>query len=550
MTESLPSTTVGLQSLDFMAIAVYLLVTFGISVWFSLRQKTTEDYFVGGRSMPWFAVGLSILATLFSTLSYQATPAETIKNGFGAFLGTCAAPFSAWVILVLWIPFYMRLRLTSAYEYLELRYNYATRLIGAVLFILLRLGWMSMVAFAAAFILDLVKGPDLEFLPGTDLLWWIAMIGVIAGVYTALGGIEALIWVDVLQCMLLLSGVLLTIGYVVIVDNTGPLDWWQTASATEGRNNLPPLVDLNPTTRVTVVTAMIHAFFWSICTHGSDQVVLQRYFSTPSLKAARSSYLVNLIVDLCMGILLAVCGLALLAHYLRHPDQTPNGKSAVEAANELFGHFLGTRLPAGCAGLIISAFLCDAIQTLEAGSNSIAAVFTKDILPRLKLSGTAKLSPLAVARGLSLMITLLVTANAFRVASAMQDGRMTLIDLTPKFFNMFVGPLASLFMIGMFMPRCTARSAVPAVVAGLCASVAWSWWVEIGALLLPALGWSGVAESAFAKQPSPFLAIAVPCLTSLVTAIVLGSLIENGRHHHGLNYTWRAITAQPISEDN
>lgn len=520
----------GLETLDFVAIAGYLLLTFGIALWFSYRQKNTEDFFVGGRSMPWFAVGLSILATLFSTLSYLGMPGEAIKNGFGVALGVCAAPFSMAVVMLLWIPFFMRLRLTSAYEYLELRFNYPVRVIGAFLFVLLRLGWMSMVIFAASLALDRVKGPDLDFLEGPDLFWWIGMIGLIAAFYTALGGIEAMIWVDVLQCLLLLAGIFLTIGYVMIVDKTGPVDWWRIAQATEGRNNLPPVFDWDLTVRVTIVTAIINNFFWTICTHGSDQVVLQRYFSTSSLKAARKSYIVNFFVDLSMLVLLSLCGMALLAFYLKHPQLAPDGLPAVKAADKLFPHFLGNQLPAGLAGLIISAFLCDAIQTLESGANAITAVAAKDIVPRLRSGRERILSDLTFARILSFIITLLVTLNAYFVAHQFQQMGETIVGLMPKFFNMFVGPLASLFTIGMFLPRCTARSAIPAVLVAFSLSIVWSWWTEIFGTT---------------ARPTFLLAIAAPYVTSLTTAIILSRLVEKGGDHPGLNYTWKAVTSRP-----
>jgi SSS family solute:Na+ symporter len=540
--------TAGLEPLDFAAILGYLALTFGIALWFSYRQKTTEDFFVGGRSMPWFAVGLSILATLFSTLSYQAVPAEAIKNGFGLSLGVLAAPFSMFVILVLWIPFFMRLRLTSAYEYLELRFNYSVRLVGALLFVLLRLGWMSMVIFAASYVLDQVKGPDLDALPGKDLYWWIGLIGMIAAVYTALGGIEAMIWVDVLQCLLLLLGIFMTIGGVMAIDGTGPADWWRISASTvsEGRDNIPPFFSWDVTVRTTVFATMVNYFFWNICTHGSDQVVLQRYFSTPSLKSARRSFLVNFGVDLSMSVLLSFCGLALLSYYLNHPSQSPGGAPPLQVANELFGNFMGTQLPAGFAGLIISAFLCDAIQTLESGANAITAVAAQDIVPRLRRGGERILSELTFARLLSFVITLLVTANAYFVADQLDANRQTIVDLMPKFFNMFVGPLASLFMIGMFLPRCTARSTIPAVLCGFAVSLCWSWWPQVGDFALNCLRWIGQTPSQqwiafFSNRPTPFFAIAAPCLTALLSAALLSIFVERGGFHHGLDYTWKSV---------
>lgn len=524
----------GLETLDYAAIGLYMVGTFGISLWFGRKQKNVDDFFVGGRQMPWFAVGLSIMATLFSTLSYLGAPGEMIKNGIGLSLGSLAIPFSLVVVFYLWIPFFMRLKLTSAYEYLERRFSYTVRLIGAVLFIFLRLGWMSMVVFAASMALDRVKGDDFTALPGPDIYWWIAGVGVFAAVYTAVGGIQAMIWTDVLQCLLLLAGVLMAIGYVAFVDQTGPVDWWQTAAAHAPRHTSPPLFIPDVMVRDTIVWVLINNFFWTVCTHGSDQVVLQRYFSTSSLKAARRSYLINVCVDFSMTLLLALAGLALLAFYLRHDNLLPEGWTAVGAADKLFPHFLGHQLPAGCAGLIISAFICDAMQTLESGVNAITAVVTNDLLPRLRQGKTRKMSELASARILTVLITVIVTANAYFVAERAIDRKLTLVGMMPKFFNMFVGPLAALFVTGMFLPRCTSRSAIPAVLTGLSVSVFWSWYPEI----------FHVDEG-----PTIFLAIAVPCLTTIATAAILSYLVERVGPHAGQAFTWLAVVKGPPVAD-
>ncbi len=525
----------GLETLDYAAIGLYMLGTFGISLWFGRKQKTTDDFFVGGRHMPWFAVGLSIMATLFSTLSYLASPGEMIKNGIGMAMGTLAVPFSLLVVFYLWIPFFMRLKLTSAYEYLEQRFSYAVRLIGATLFVLLRLGWMSMVIYAASTALDGVVGRDIAMFPGHDIYWWIGAAGIFAAIYTAVGGIQAMIWTDVLQCVLLLAGVLMVIVAVILIDHTGPLDWWQTAAAHAPKHTSPPLFSTNIMVRNTIVWMLVGNFFWTICTHGSDQVVLQRYFSTPSLKAARRSYLTNVFVDLGMTLLLALTGLALLAYYLQHGDHLPREWTVTESADKLFPHFLGHELPAGCAGLIMSAFICDAMQTLESGVNAITAVVTNDVIPRLRQGKSRLMSELTFARIMSVVITTLATANAFFVsyiAETFKDpGRESnLVDMMPKFFNLFVGPLAALFISGMFLPRCTSRSAIPAVLTGLTVSVFWSWYPEI---------FGTKARPTFA------LAIAVPCLTTIATAAALSYLVERGGPHAGQRYTWFTVVKGP-----
>jgi SSS family solute:Na+ symporter len=540
MNDSVPTTNTGLEPLDFAAVGLYLLLTFGIAVWFGRRQKNTEDFFVGGRRMPWLAVGLSIIATLFSTLSYLGVPGEMIKQGIGLFVGYLAIPFSFLFVAYLLIPFFMRLKLTSAYEYLERRFGFSVRLLGATLFILLRLGWMSMVVYAASMALSMVVG-DLAWLHGKDLFWWVGMIGLVAAIYTAIGGIQAVIWVDVLQCLLLLAGVLMAIGYVLVVDGSGPVQWWQIAAENTTRHTSPTIFTTDLTVRNIVVIMLVNVFFWNICTHGSDQVVLQRYFSTSSLHAARRSLLTSVCVDVLMACLMSLAGLALLAFYLRHAALLPDGETAVGMADKLFPHFLGHQLPAGCAGLIMSAFLCDAIQTLESGVNAITAVVAKDVLARQVRPEEFASGQLHAARRLTLLITLLVTLAAFCVAFLQETYNLSLVDMMPKFFNMFVGPLAALFFVGMFVPRATTRSVLPAVFCGLALSVVWSWW-EAVATLWPAWGEIlGKDAAGNFKRPTIFLAIALPCVTTVALGWLLSLLVERGGTNHGSHYTWWAV---------
>ncbi len=184
----------------------------------------------------------------------------------------------------------------------------------------------------------------------TLLTGWVGGLASLIGLRLVLGlGSEALIWVDVLQCLLLLAGVLLAIGYVILIDHTGPADWWRIAAGHGQSHTKVEWFPKDITTRFTVVTALINTFFWTICTHGSDQVVLQRYFTTGSVKAARRSYFINMFVDITMALLMGTAGLALLAYYLHHADQLPSGQTATTMADKLFPWFLGHALPPGCA---------------------------------------------------------------------------------------------------------------------------------------------------------------------------------------------------------
>lgn len=545
------NTTTGLQTLDYVMVGVYLLITVAIVLWSSRKQDDTEEFFLGGRRMPWLAVGLSIMATLLSTITYLALPGEMIKHGIGIFAMYLAFPLSMFVVIPLFIPFFMRLRLTSAYEYLELRFNPTARLLGSTLFFCLRLGWISMVMFSGSLAISGMTGWDLHRV----ILW----LGLAATAYTFLGGLRAVIWTDVLQAIMLFGGAAIIVLYVWRSTGEGPLAWWDQAAAL-GRMNTP-LVSLDPRERMTIATALINAFFWQCCTHVSDQVVLQRYSATPTVAAARNSYIINMASALSIGILLGMAGLALLFFYTKRPDLLDPGMQPTDAGDKLMPFFYSHQLPLGFAGLILANFLCDAMQTLVSGVNSITAVVSKDILGRVRREDARPRDSLWTARLVTVGIGLICTCAALGIATIAdprpsvappktvatihsppvatstatppKPATKNLVDLMPKTFNMFLGPLAALFLIGMFVPRASARTAIPAVLGAMTLSIGWSYCREIFGTDF---------------DLSPQWAIWVPCVAGVVGGVVLSVLIEPESNPGGEKYSWRAVMQRPAGE--
>ncbi|MEX2287607.1 MAG: hypothetical protein WD648_10995 [Planctomycetaceae bacterium] len=550
----------GLQLIDVVGVVVYLLITAAIVVWSSRRQATTEDFFLGGRRMPWAAVGLSLLATLMSSISYMGVPGEMISNGITMFAQYLSLPFSMLVVLVVWVPFFMRLRLTSAYEYLERRFDYRARLLGGLLFLLLRFGWMSMVMYVGSLALTQMTeslvpvdqidplaswltsdAGDSVALRSTLLYWVIGAVGVMATIYTCAGGFRAAIWNDVLQALMLLGGTVVTLGYVMWTTGTGPVDWWEIASRHSAGHTHPKWFSFDVTERMTVFTAACLSFFWTICTHGSDQVALQRYFSTTSLSSARRSYIVNAVADLTIGSLLALCGLALLAFYLQHPTFLPDGmltpedgRVVVTGGDRILPYFFAHQLPAGIGGVILAVLLCDAMQTLVSGVNSISAVFTTDVFSRCYPDGRRWMSDLNLARTLTVVVGLIVTALGIAVAYQIQRSNRNIIDMMAPAFNMFLGPLASLFLIGMFL-SCKARTALFAALCSLAISFVWSYWKEL-------FGTD--------YQPSITLTTAVPYLAGFLIAAILSFVLNDRADDPGRDYMWRAVMRRSPEVEN
>jgi SSS family solute:Na+ symporter len=526
----------GLKTFDMVVVVLYVLTTLVIVYRASLHQKNTDDFFLGNRRMPWLAVGLSIMATLLSSLTYLGLTGEVVKNGIAAYMMQAAIIPAAFVVVLMFIPFFMRLRFTSAYEYLEHRFDYRTRLLGGLLFLLLRIGWVSLVMYSGSF--------ALAKMGGWSFFWTIAVLGIAATLYTYFGGLEGVIWTDVLQALMLFGGALAIVVYVWFDTGAGPLTWWQAAGEHSAAHAQPGWFSLDPTKRITIGTALIAGFFWQICTHCSDQVVLQRYASTPSLAAARNSYLTNVAAVLAITSLLGVSGLGLLYYYVQHPDRLPPGLTPTSAGDQLMPHFYATQLPVGFGGLILANFLCDAMQTLVSGVNSITAVAAQDVLEHSRLVRSRDHNHLKTARLLTLGMGIITTLTALLVARMANSSGKNLIDLMPRTFNMFLGPLGALFMIGMFLPRATARTAITAVVSGLTISVIWNYFKEV--LSIPIV-WS-VGRHFF---DAPFdlsisWAIAIPCLSTLFLAVILSFVVETGDSHHGERFTWYAVMRRPV----
>jgi SSS family solute:Na+ symporter len=445
-----------------------------------------------------------------------------VKNGIAAFMMQVAIIPAALVVIPIFIPFFMRLRFTSAYEYLEHRFDYRTRLVGGGLFLLLKTGWVALVMYTGSLALSAMTG--------WDLFAVILVLGVAATLYTCLGGLEGVVWTDVLQAVMLFGGAGAIVLHVWLTTGDGPLAWWEAAGRYSAAHTRPAWFSVDPFERMTLGTALIAGFSWQVCTHCSDQVVLQRYAATPSLGAAIRSYLINVAAVLSITSLLLVSGLALLYFYVRHPELLPSGARTVDVGDRLMPHFFAHQLPLGFGGLILANFLCDAMQTLVSGVNSITAVASQDVLEHSRWARKKVHHRLATARRLTFLMGLVTTLIALGVARLAQGSKMNITDLMPPAFNVFLGPLGALFLIGLFQPRATARTALCAVGAALLVSVLWNYDTLL-----------------FGKDfdLSVCGAIFVPCLCGVTSGFVLSLILDNGGDHPGRRFTWWAVMRRP-----
>lgn len=484
----------GLGWPDWTVIGLYGGFMIGVGWFYSRRQTSTEEYFLGSRRMKPFAIGISTFATLLSTISYLASPGEMIKHGPVVLSGLLAGPIIFGVVGYALIPFLVKLRISSAYEILGNRLGAQVRLLGSSIFILTRLIWMALLIYLAAKAMVTMLGWRMSTIP-----YVVIVAGLVAVAYTVLGGLRAVVITDVFQFFILLGGALLTI-FFVSVKLGGVGAWWPTEWAQNWDDQ--PFFSWDPAVRATVVGAIVANFTWWTCTAGSDQVVIQRYLATRDAITARRSFLINICADAVVGILLAIVGFAVLGFFRTNPQCLPEGGSLVKGADYLFPHYIANYLPVGIAGLVVAAMFAAAMSSLDSGINSIVSVVTNDFILRFRKATGTERHVVKLAKYLVLGIGIVIVL----ISSMIGKVPGNIMEVTTKTNGLFVGPLFGLFFMALFVPFANQLGAFFGAIYGfVTAAIIGYWDVMTG---------------------NPALSFQLVIVSSVVVHIVIGSLIS------------------------
>lgn len=451
---------------DHLVIALYLAAVIGIGWYSARRQKSGDEFFLASRSLPWWAVGISIMATLMSSLTYLSEPGEVWKSGVTNLLGKLLAiALELYLVLYLLIPFLMRFRFTSAYEYLEYRFNLIARRLGAALFCILMITWLGFVVLSVA--------RSLTHASGMPLYAVIATVGVIGTVSTAAGGLRAVIWTEVAQFSLMLGGCVITIGYIVWATHSGLGDWVRASNdflANSGQASVR-WANIDPFARTSVLTVAISMFVWNLVTHIGNQMMVQRYFSLSDARAARRSFLLAQVFHVLIAVLLTITGLAIVYYYSAGPGRL--SLNPLTEADLVFPHFMVEVLPPGLTGAVLAAVLAAAMSMMDSGINALATVISVERRSwnrgdSLQQKQASRGTEVSFARVITISAGTLITLAAFVLEPITRDGNI--LELLPRTFNLFVVPMGGLFLLGIFVPCCNGRAAVVAAFAGLAAS--------------------------------------------------------------------------------
>lgn len=467
--------------LDYTIFGGYLALSAFVGIVAGGKGKSLSDYFLADRGMNRWVVAMTILASLFSGISYLAGPAEVYKNGLG-FTLVIVSFFIATPVTAVWLlPKYYNSRYFTAYHYFQDRFSLSVRLLASGLFILRASLWLGAAIYAPALALKAVTGLPLSFT--------ILSTGLISTLYTMKGGMKAVIWTDIMQLAVLFGGQLIIMLVAAGKVDGGFAGVWE-AARTGGKLDFSFSLDAH--VRITVWAALIGGTFLNLVQMATDQVSVQRYLTAGSLREAQRSLWIKLWIFLPVFLVFYGTGLVLYAFYQQHGD--PLAAGLVSGPDQILPHFVVTQLPAGLPGLLIAAIFAASMSTISAGVNSLTSATLCDFYQTLSKSELpSEAAQVRRARWWTLFYGLLVTAFAFVFANFDK----TLLESVNTIIGIVGGPMLGLFLLGMFTKRATSRGAIIGCVCGLLTSlsvtlgntgISFLWFTMIGTLVTMGVG--------------------------------------------------------------
>lgn len=439
-----------LKPLDWIVIIVYLALSAGVGLYFYLREKKSSnaDYFLGGRSIPWWAAGISLYATGTSAISFIAIPAKSFATNWQLLTQNVVGLLTAALVAIIIVPLIRQTNVMSVYHYLEMRFHPSIRTLSSALNIILQLGGrMSVVLFLPALALAAVTG--------VSVTWSILLMGVVTIAYTLLGGMRAVIWTDVLQVFVMLGGAFFAIGYVIWQVEGGIPEFMLAANADNKMHLLDWQFDLKqPTVWGFLVFGLV-----DVITYPKDQVMMQRILSTKNAKEAGWSAWTLAAIVVPGSITFFAIGTALYVFY----QQNPGRMNPLLPVDATFPLFIAAELPVGVTGLIIAGIFAASMSTLSSCMNSVATLVSVDFYERFFKGATPERS-VRLAEWMTVLAGIIGVGTALLLASF--DIKSAL-DKSWELWSLLGGGFAGCYGLGMFTRRANWQGAIIGVVASI-----------------------------------------------------------------------------------
>jgi SSS family transporter len=433
--------------LDYTTLIAYLLLIVWLGYYFSKKNKSSKDFFLGGQKIPFWAAGLSMMAAQVSSIGFMSIPAKSFITNWSYFAGVMTWFIVVPVVIYAFVPFYRRLNVTSAYEYLEKRFNVFIRKFVAFLYLLFQLlGRLGAIIFLPAIALSAVTG--------MDTLVCIVIIGGLATLYTVLGGMHAVIWIDVIQALVLFGAIFLCIGYVV-TNIDGGMSGIFAVAASDNKFSLGRM-DWDMTAAVFWVI-VIGNIFNRIGGMATDQSVVQRYLTTKNEKETAKALWTDALVSIPWALCVFGLGTALYVFYKMNPEMLNPSISN----DEVVPFFIGQNLPVGLSGIVIAGIFAASMSSVDSSIHSSTTVIMRDFMQGI-LSRISERRNVKTARVITTLIGILGTGIA--VIMTFFDIN-SVWDIILEFAGLFTGAMTGVFILGIFSSRANGKGTVVGVIA-------------------------------------------------------------------------------------
>lgn len=485
-----------LPVIDLVIFLIYMVVIVGFGVSFSFKKRTANDFSTGGGRLPSWALGMSIFATFVSSISFLALPGNAFGGNWNSFVFSLSIPLAAWIAVKFFVPHYRKLQSVSVYFYLEERFGSWARIYASVFYLLTQLARMGAILYLLAL--------PMQALFGWSIPMIIAVTGLSVIIYSMFGGLEAVVWTDAIQGIVLISGALVCLGIIFWSIPTGASEVFAQASAAD-KFSLGSLdFDFSSSTFWMI---LVYGLFINLQNFGVDQSYVQRYISAKTEKDAIKSTWLGALLYVPVSFLFFLIGTSLWAFYQAQPELIPT--EVIYKSDQVFPYFIVNQLPAGLTGLLIAAIFAAGMSTVSTSVNSSATLILSDHFKKYIHSDPSEKSSLKVLRIASLLMGL----SSILIGWAF-NGVNSALETWWALASIFSGGVLGLFLLGFIVRKTNSRQAGFAVLIG---------FLVIGWMSLPAILKLVGTEATWSQPLHSNMTIVMGTLTIFVVGFVLSS---------------------------
>ncbi|MBK8505985.1 MAG: sodium:solute symporter [Saprospiraceae bacterium] len=453
---------------NWTTLILYLSLMLLMGFYFSRKEVSTDDYFLGGGRIPWWAAGISIYGTQLSAITFMAVPAIVYATDWRLAIGTVMILGIVPIIFRYYLPSFRKMHITTAYEFLETRFNFKVRVLGSATFIMLQLARMGVVLYLPAIAISSVTG--------INVILCIAAMGIFATIYTVMGGIEAVIWTDVVQVVILMGGAISCIFVALANIDGGVSEVIRIGSEYSKFKLIDWRFDY---TQLVFWVAIIGFFFLNLISYTSDQVIIQRYLTVKSEKEAARSLWTNGIITLPGIFIFFGLGTTLFVYYLTNPAEISSN-----TPDEILPYFVVAELPMGVAGLVISGIFAASMSSVDSSMNSIATAYITDFHKHFWPNEPDK-KYLVLAKYVTVLMGVFGTCTAIWIATANVG---FIFDFFQEVLGMIGGSLGGVFALAVITKTANAKGVITGMVAGVLITIIFKNFTDVNGYLFGAIG--------------------------------------------------------------